>query len=90
MSVNSYIDHTLLKADANKEQILSLIDEAKKYEFASVCVNPTWVKTAAELLKDSSVKVCTVIGFLWEHRPPQLRLLKPRMLLPMGRMKLIW
>ena len=52
MSVNSYIDHTLLKADANKEQILSLIDEAKKYEFASVCVNPTWVKTAAELLKD--------------------------------------
>ena len=63
MSVNSYIDHTLLKADANKEQILSLIDEAKKYEFASVCFNPTWVKTAAELLKDSSVKVCTVIGF---------------------------
>lgn len=63
MSVNSYIDHTLLKADANKEQILSLIDEAKKYEFASVCVNPTWVKTASELLKDSSVKVCTVIGF---------------------------
>ena len=63
MSVNSYIDHTLLKADANKEQILALIDEAKKYEFASVCVNPTWVKTAAELLKDSSVKVCTVIGF---------------------------
>ena len=63
MSVNSYIDHTLLKADANKEQILSLIDEAKKYEFASVCVNPTWVTTAAELLKDSSVKVCTVIGF---------------------------
>ena len=63
MSVNSYIDHTLLKADANKEQILSLIDEAKKYEFASVCVNPTWVKTAAELLKDSSVKVCTVLGF---------------------------
>ena len=56
MSVNSYIDHTLLKADANKEQILSLIDEAKKYEFASVCVNPTWVKTAAELLRDSSVK----------------------------------
>ena len=63
MSVNSYIDHTLLKADTNKEQILSLIDEAKKYEFASVCVNPTWVKTASELLKDSSVKVCTVIGF---------------------------
>ncbi len=63
MSANSYIDHTLLKADANKEQILFLIDEAKKYEFAGVCVNPTWVKTAAEFLKDSAVKVCTVIGF---------------------------
>ncbi len=45
------------------EQIEKLIAEAKKYEFASVYVNPTWVKTAADLLKDSSVKVCTVIGF---------------------------
>ena len=43
------------------EQIEKLIAEAKKYEFASVCVNPTWVKTAADLLKDSSIKVCTVI-----------------------------
>lgn len=63
MSVNSYIDHTLLKADANEEQIHALIDEAKEYHFASVCVNPTWVKTAANFLKDSSVNVCTVIGF---------------------------
>lgn len=63
MPVNSYIDHTLLKADANEEQIHALIDEAKEYQFASVCVNPTWVKTAANFLKDSSVKVCTVIGF---------------------------
>ena len=45
------------------EQIEKLIAEAKKYEFVSVCVNPTWVKTAADLLKDSSIKVCTVIGF---------------------------
>ena len=45
------------------EQIEKLIAEAKEYEFASVCVNPTWVKTAADLLKDSSIKVCTVIGF---------------------------
>lgn len=63
MPVNSYIDHTLLKADANEEQIHALIDEAKEYQFASVCVNPTWVKTAANALKDSPVKVCTVIGF---------------------------
>ena len=63
MTVNTYIDHTLLKPDATLEQIEKLIAEAKKYEFGSVCVNPTWVKTAADLLKNSSVKVCTVIGF---------------------------
>lgn len=63
MTVNTYIDHTLLKPDATLKQIEKLIAEAKKYEFASICVNPTWVKTAADLLKDSSVKVCTVIGF---------------------------
>ena len=49
------------------EQIEKLIAEAKKYEFASVCVNPTWVKTATDLLKDSSVKVCTVIGLSLIH-----------------------
>lgn len=58
-----YIDHTLLKADATKEAIIELCAEAKQYEFASVCVNPTWVKTAAEALQESPVKVCTVIGF---------------------------
>ncbi len=57
------IDHTLLKADAKKDQIAKLCQEAKEYQFASVCVNPTWVKYASELLKDSGVKVCTVIGF---------------------------
>lgn len=58
-----YIDHTLLKADATEEAIVTLCQEAKKYEFASVCVNPTWVKAAAEVLEGSPVKVCTVIGF---------------------------
>jgi deoxyribose-phosphate aldolase len=58
------IDHTLLKADATREEIVKIIDEAKEYLFASVCINPTWVKTAAELLADTpEVKVCTVIGF---------------------------
>ncbi|MED3562062.1 deoxyribose-phosphate aldolase [Bacillus xiapuensis] len=58
------IDHTLLKADATKEYIVKLVEEAKEYAFASVCVNPTWVRTAAEMLKDTpEVKVCTVIGF---------------------------
>lgn len=59
----TYIDHTLLKADATKEEIIRLCEEAKTYSFASVCVNPTWVKTAAEVLNGSAVKVCTVIGF---------------------------
>jgi len=63
MNIAKYIDHTLLKPEATKEQIEKLCQEAKEYEFASVCVNPTWVSLASELLKGSSVKVCTVIGF---------------------------
>ena len=57
------IDHTLLKADASKEQIVDLCKEAVKYQFATVCVNPTWVKTAATGLKGENVGVTTVIGF---------------------------
>lgn len=59
----AYIDHTLLKAETTREEIIALCEEAKAYSFASVCVNPAWVKTASELLQGSSVKVCTVIGF---------------------------
>ncbi|MBT2645999.1 deoxyribose-phosphate aldolase [Bacillus sp. ISL-34] len=62
-NVAGLIDHTLLKADATKEQIKVLCEEAREYNFASVCVNPTWVKYASELLEGSDVKVCTVIGF---------------------------
>ncbi|MEW8987221.1 MAG: deoxyribose-phosphate aldolase [Bacillus sp. (in: firmicutes)] len=58
------IDHTLLKANATEAEIVKLAEEAKEYKFASVCVNPTWVKKAAEILKDvEGVEVCTVIGF---------------------------
>lgn len=63
MKINKYIDHTLLKADSVQSQFDQLIDEAKTYDFASVCVNPCWVAYAAEALKDSDVKVCTVVGF---------------------------
>lgn len=62
-NVAKMIDHTLLKADATKEQIEKICAEAKEYNFASVCVNPTWVKRSAELLNGTDVKVCTVIGF---------------------------
>ncbi|HEY4001404.1 MAG TPA: deoxyribose-phosphate aldolase [Candidatus Xenobia bacterium] len=58
-----FIDHTLLKADATREQVIQLCDEARKNGFASVCINPTWVSLAAEKLAGSTVKVCTVIGF---------------------------
>ena len=63
MKLNKYIDHTLLKPDAQQEQIEKLIEEARVYDFASVCVNPTWVSFATEGLRDTDVKVCTVIGF---------------------------
>ena len=63
MNLAGMIDHTLLRADASKAEITKLTEEAKKYSFASVCVNPTWVAYAAEQLSGTEVKVCTVIGF---------------------------
>ncbi|GAA0341067.1 deoxyribose-phosphate aldolase [Bacillus carboniphilus] len=57
------IDHTLLKPEATEEQIITLCQEARDYHFASVCVNPAWVKLASQQLQGSDVKVCTVIGF---------------------------
>ncbi|HFI0562934.1 TPA: deoxyribose-phosphate aldolase [Streptococcus suis] len=63
MKLNKYIDHTILKPETTKEQVAQILAEAKEYDFASVCVNPTWVAYAAQELKDSDVKVCTVIGF---------------------------
>ena len=63
MSYNKLIDHTLLKQDASPEQIMTLCEEAKKFHFMSVCVNPAYVPLASECLKESDVKVCTVIGF---------------------------
>lgn len=63
MNIAGMIDHTLLKADATQAEIAKITEEAKKYGFASVCVNPTWVSYCAEQLADTNVKVCTVIGF---------------------------
>lgn len=58
-----YIDHTQLAADSTKDQITRMIEEAIKYQFVSVCVNPHWVTYCYENLKHTKVKVCTVIGF---------------------------
>jgi deoxyribose-phosphate aldolase len=61
--VATMIDHTLLKPDATRSDIQALCREAAEYGFASVCVNPTWVAECARLLRDTSVKVCSVVGF---------------------------
>ncbi len=63
MDLAKYIDHTLLASDATKERIEKLCAEAKSASFASVCVNSCWVKYSKSLLKDSPVRVCTVVGF---------------------------
>ncbi len=62
-NLNNYIEHTLLKQDAKKEDLLKLFDEAKANNFLGVCINPCYVKLAKENLKNSDVKVVTVIGF---------------------------
>ena len=63
MNIASLIDHTALKPETSKEQIEKLCGEAIEYGFASVCVNPCYVSLCSQLLKDSKIKVCTVIGF---------------------------
>jgi deoxyribose-phosphate aldolase len=72
-SVAHFIDHTLLKAEATHDQIAQLCYEARKYQFASVCVNPTNVKLCAELLEGSGVPVCTVVGFPLGATPTEVK-----------------
>lgn len=62
-NINKHIEHTLLKQDAKKEEFIKLFEEAKKYNFLGVCVNPLYVELAKEHLKDSAVKIVTVVGF---------------------------
>ncbi len=78
------IDHTLLKPDATSDKIAQLCFEAKKYHFASVCVNPTHVKLCADLLKGSGVKVCTVIGFPLGATSPEVKAYETRNALDNG------
>ncbi|MBQ1467095.1 MAG: deoxyribose-phosphate aldolase [Solobacterium sp.] len=63
MNKNKYIDHTLLKPESTPQDIEKICLEAKEYDFASVCIQPCYVKMAYGLLKETDVKVCTVIGF---------------------------
>ena len=73
MELNRYFDHTLLKPDASSSGIIALCQDAKEYHFASVCVNPDFVPLAAEQLKGSDVKVCTVIGFPLGANDPAIK-----------------
>lgn len=63
MQMNKMIDHTILKADATTADVLRLCEEAKTYDFASVCVNACYAKTVADALVGSDVKTCCVVGF---------------------------
>ena len=63
MELKNYIEHTLLKQDGTKEELIKLFDEAIKYDFLGVCINPCHVKFASEYLKDYATKIVTVIGF---------------------------
>lgn len=76
--VGQYIDHTLLKPEATRTEIEKLCDEARAYSFASVCVNPTWVKECAFRLHGSPVRVCTVIGFPLGATTPDVKSFETR------------
>ncbi len=72
--IAKYIDHTLLKQTATKEQIEKLSNEAIKYKFAAVCVNPYWVTLCSKILKNTGVKTCTVVGFPLGAVPTKIKL----------------
>jgi len=73
-----YIDHTLLKPASTEEQVRKLCAEALEYNFRSVCINPTWVSLAAELLRGSEVLTCTVVGFPLGANEPAIKAMEAR------------
>ena len=73
-----YIDHTLLKPGSTEEQVRTLCAEALEYNFRSVCINPTWVPLAAQLLRGSEVLTCTVVGFQLGANEPQIKAMEAR------------
>lgn len=83
-AIAGMIDHTLLKPEATADQIAQLCYEARKHSFAAVCVNPTHVKLAAQLLRGSSVAVCTVVGFPLGATPPEVKAYEAQTALEQG------
>ena len=84
LEIAGKIDHTLLKAEATREEVSQLCFEARKYNFASVCVNPTQVKLCKSLLRGSGVKVCTVIGFPLGATTPEVKVFETRQTIEEG------
>lgn len=84
MQINKFIDHTLLKAFATETDIINLCEEAKKYNFKSVCVNPVQVQVAKKALEGSDVLVCTVIGFPLGANTMQIKALEAMMAIKDG------
>lgn len=73
MQLNKLIDHTVLKPDTLQAQVEAVCEEALAYDFASVCINPTWIALTSKLLAGSDVKVCTVIGFPLGANTPEVK-----------------
>ncbi|HFP6572879.1 deoxyribose-phosphate aldolase [Enterococcus faecalis] len=73
MELNRMIDHTILKPEATEATVQKIIDEAKEYNFFSVCINPCWVAFASEQLANTDVAVCTVIGFPLGANTPEVK-----------------
>lgn len=82
--VAQLIDHTLLRPEATPADVSKLCEEARQYRFFSVCVNPAWVRQAAELLRGSGVKVCAVVGFPLGAQAPEMKALEARRALREG------
>ncbi len=73
MNINEHIEHTLLKQDAKHEDFLKLFEEAKEHNFLGVCINPLYVKLAKDYLKDTNVKIVTVVGFPLGANKPNVK-----------------
>jgi len=78
------IDHTLLKPDASRDEVRKLCQEAVRFGFASVCINPSYVSLAAELVRGSNVKVCTVVGFPLGATLPQVKIYETEEVMKLG------
>jgi deoxyribose-phosphate aldolase len=78
------IDHTLLKPTATEQQIRDLCAEARQFQFAAVCIHPYWIALCAELLRDSPVKVCTVVGFPLGATLPEVKAFEAQRCMALG------